>query len=83
MDIVETSKAWFVLHPFLRNELLLVFGSVSAYAKKDWESFKTYKLTDPHVAFNWRIAGFQYLQGAVIAIVPPIVAVIWYILGGS
>jgi len=74
--------AWFAAHPFIRNELLLILGAVSAIAKKDWESFKKHQAGEPTATFNWRVAGWQYLQGVIIGGVPPIVAEIWHILGG-
>lgn len=74
--------AWFAAHPFLRNELLLIFGAVSAMAKKDWEAFQKYKVGEPHAAFNFRVAAWQYFQGVLIGGIPPLVAELWSILGG-
>jgi hypothetical protein len=73
---------WFVAHPFVRNELLLIAGAVSGLAKADWERFKTYQLGDPAASFSVRVAAWQYFQGILIGGVPPIIAEAWRILGG-
>lgn len=73
---------WFAKHAFVRNEMLLILGAVSGLAKKDWDTFKTFKMGDPTATFNWRVAGWQYLQGIIIGGTPPIVAEAWRILGG-
>lgn len=73
---------WFAAHPFWRNEVLLILGAVSGFAKKDWEAFKKHKIGEPEASFSWRVAAWQYFQGIVVGGLPPIVAEAWHILGG-
>lgn len=72
---------WLAAHPFIRMELIAILAGMSAMAKADWASFQAYKVTEPLAGFNVKVAALQYLQGAIIGGVPPIVAKIWQILG--
>ena len=72
---------WFAAHPFLRNELLLILGAISAIVKADWDTFKNHKLGQPEATFSWRVAGWKYLQAIVIGGAPPLAAEVWKILG--
>jgi hypothetical protein len=78
----QAAVAFFVAHPFFRSELLLMVGAVSGFAKKDWEAFKSFKVGDPLATFKWRVAAWEYLQGALIGGVPPLVAIAYRVLGG-
>ena len=72
---------WLAAHPFLRNEIVLFLGAVSALARKDWEAFKSYQIGQPEATFNWGRAFKEYSKAIVIAVLPPIGAWIWKVLG--
>lgn len=78
----ERLIGWFALHPFWRNEVILIFGAVAALAKKDWEAFKKHQIGEPDASFSLSVAAWQYAQGVLIGGVPPLVAEAWHILGG-
>lgn len=79
----QVLTTWFAGHPFLRSELLLAVGTVSAYAKKDYEKYKRAKALDPTLTFRWDVACKQYLEAILLATLPPLSGKVWMILGGT
>lgn len=83
MYLEDQLIAWFAAHPFLRTLALLTVGTLSAYAKKDWDKYKADKEINPARTFNWAVAGKQYLEAVIMAVLPAVFAKIWTILGGT
>lgn len=73
---------WFILHPFTRNLCLLAFGALCAGIRADRAKLHAHRETDPTARFAWRVAIREYVLAMLSAMTPPIVAVIYKILGG-
>lgn len=77
-------KAWFDTHPFWRAEAIAVVSAVSGMAVHDYMAFKNAQAADPDgllISFNPFIAMRRYALAALVGVLPPIVAVLYRVLG--
>lgn len=77
-------KAWFDTHPFWRAEAIAVVSAVSGMAVHDYMTFKNAQAADPEgllMSFDPSIAIRKYALAMLVGAMPPIVAVIYRVLG--